>query len=109
MNRVDTYGEIKPQAQDTTAKSGAIGSRYVTPSTETEHPQEATNSVSLSNTALEISSFETSLKGLPGVDLDRVEAIRAAINAGDYIVDADKLVRGLLSEEKIFEVVSGSS
>ena len=109
MNIVDTHGGIKPQAQDTTAKSGAIGSRHVTPSTETEHAREATTSISLSNTALALSSFKTSLKGLPGVDLDRVEAIRAAINAGDYIVDADKLVRGLLSEEKIFGVLSGSS
>ena len=109
MNIVDTHGGIKPQAQDTTAKSGAIGGRHVTPSTEIEDPREATNSISLSHTALEISSLEMRLKSLRGINLERVEAIRGAINAGDYIVDADKLVRGLLSEEKIFEVLSGSS
>ena len=100
MNIVDTHGGIKPQAQDTTAKSGAISGRHVNASTETENPREATNSISLSHTALEISSLEMRLKALSGIDLDRVEAIKGAIRSGDYIVDADNVVAGLLSAER---------
>ena len=100
MNIVDNHGAIKPQARDTTAKSGAIGSRYVTASTKTEDPKEATNSISLSHTALEISSLEIRLRALSGINLERVEAIREAINSGDYIVDADEVVEGLLSSER---------
>ena len=100
MNIVDTHGGIKPQAQDTTATSGAIGGRHVTPSTEIEDPREATNSISLSHTALEISSLEMRLKSLSGINLERVEAIRGAIGSGDYIVDADNVVAGLLSAER---------
>ena len=100
MNKIDPHGGIKPQAQDTTAKSGAIGGRPVTASTETEDLREATNSISLSHTALEISSLEMRLRALSGINLDRVEAIREAISSGDYIVDADNVVAGLLSAER---------
>ena len=100
MNKIDPHGGIKPQAQDTTAKSGAIGGRQLTASTETEDPREATNSISLSHTALEISSLEMRLRALSGINLDRVEAIRGAISSGDYIVDADNVVAGLLSAER---------
>jgi flagellar biosynthesis anti-sigma factor FlgM len=100
MNKVDSLGGIKPQTQEPTANTDVDSGRSVTASIEADDPRAATNSVSLSETAQEISSFEIRLRALPGINLDRVEAIREAISSGDYIVDADKVVAGLLSSER---------
>jgi len=100
MNKVDTLGGITPQTQEPTANTDAISGRSITASIEADDPQAATNSVSLSDAAQEISSFEIRLRALPGINLDRVEAIREAISSRDYIVDADKVVAGLLASER---------
>ena len=100
MNKVDTLGGIKPQTQKPNANTDAINGRSVTASIGADDTRAATNSVSLSDTAQEISSLEIRLRALPGINLDRVEAIREAISSGDYIVDADEVVAGLLSSER---------
>ena len=100
MNKVDTLGGIKPQSRQTTANTEAIGSNPANNSTEVGDPQAATNAISLSATAREISSLEMRLRALSGINLDRVAAIREAISSGDYIVDADDVVAGLLSVEE---------
>ena len=100
MNKVDTLGGLKPQSQQTTANTNAIGSNPDTNPTGVSDPRAATTSISLSDTAQEISSLEIRLKALSGIDLDRVAAIREAISSGDYIVDADNVVAGLLSVER---------
>jgi negative regulator of flagellin synthesis FlgM len=56
--------------------------------------------VSLSQSAAEIKALEAQLLNLPGVDQSKVDAIRESIAEGSYAVDADKIVRGLLSLEK---------
>lgn len=58
------------------------------------------DAVSLSQSAAEINALEAQLRSLPGVDQSRVDAIRESIAEGSYAVDADKVVRGLLSLEK---------
>lgn len=100
MNKVDTLGGLKPQSQQATANTNAVDSNPDTNSTGVGDPRAATTSISLSDTAQEISSLEIRLRALPGINLDRVEAIREAISTGDYIVDADKVVAGLLSAER---------
>ena len=100
MNKVDIPGEIKPQTREPTANTGSIGGRSVTASVEADDTRAAINSVSLSSASQEISSFEIRLRALPGIDFDRVEAIRGAISSGEYIVDVDKVAAGLLSSEK---------
>jgi flagellar biosynthesis anti-sigma factor FlgM len=100
MNKVDTLGGLKPQSQQTTANTNAIGSNPDTNSTGVGDPRAATTSISLSDTAQEISSLEIRLRALSGINLERVEAIREAISSGDYSVDADEVVAGLLSSER---------
>ncbi len=100
MNKVDNLGGLKPQSQQTTANTNAIGSNLDTNSAGVGDPRAATTSISLSDTAQEISSLEIRLRALSGINLDRVAAIREAISSGDYIVDADNVVAGLLSVEK---------
>ena len=100
MNKVDTFGGVKPQSQQTTATTGANGSNPAANSKGAADPREATNAISLSDTAQEISLLEIRLRALSGINLDRVAAIREAISSGDYIVDADNVVAGLLSVEE---------
>ena len=100
MNKVDTLSGIKPQSQHSTANTDAIGSNPATNPTGVGDPRAATNAISLSDTAQEISSLEIRLRALSGINLDRVAAIREAISSGDYIVDADNVVAGLLSFEE---------
>lgn len=100
MNKVDNLGGIKPQSQQTTANTNAIGSNPDNNSTGVGDPRAATTSISLSDAAQEISSLEIRLRALSGINLDRVAAIREAISSGDYIVDADNVVAGLLSAER---------
>lgn len=57
------------------------------------------DSVSLSDTAKAISQIESSLKNAPDVDLDKVEAIRARIESGDYQVNAENMAQKMLDGE----------
>tara|TARA_B100001057_G_scaffold439415_1_gene472578 strand:+ start:160 stop:477 length:318 start_codon:yes stop_codon:yes gene_type:complete len=100
MDKVDTLGGIKPQSQQTTASTDAIGSNPATNSKGAGDPRAATSAMSLSDTAQEISALEIKLKALSGINLDRVAAIREAISSGDYVVDAEGVVAGLLSSER---------
>lgn len=57
-------------------------------------------SVFLTRTAEELSSLENQLRELPGFDRERVDSIRAAIDSGQYEVNAAQVVEGLLQSER---------
>lgn len=57
------------------------------------------DSVSLSNAAKNLAQLESELKGLPEVDMQRVEAIRSMLADGSYKIDLEKLAQKMLDLE----------
>ncbi|HLJ78371.1 MAG TPA: flagellar biosynthesis anti-sigma factor FlgM [Acidobacteriaceae bacterium] len=57
--------------------------------------------VSITSTASLLSGLEQSLSKVPAVDQKRVEAISAAIAAGTYRVDPNKIASGLIQSERL--------
>jgi len=62
----------------------------------------ATDSVSLTDTAARLQKVEASLADLPEVDNDRVATIQRAIADGSYQVDANRIADKMLSFEASF-------
>lgn len=102
MTKIQVPSTIEPQARDTTAIPEASEPRPPVKSQEGDQPSWSMSDVSLSESAQQISSLEKKLKALPGINLDRIEAIREDIIGGAYIVDAEKIVSTLLSLERSF-------
>jgi negative regulator of flagellin synthesis FlgM len=63
-------------------------------------PAGASDAVSLTRTASELQQLESQLLEAPGIDVERIEAIRQAIVDGSYNVDAGNLVDNLLRTER---------
>lgn len=59
----------------------------------------STDSVSLSNAAKNLAQLESELKGLPEVDMQRVDAIRSMLSDGSYKIDLEKLAQKMLDLE----------
>ncbi|MCC5797098.1 MAG: flagellar biosynthesis anti-sigma factor FlgM [Methylophaga sp.] len=55
--------------------------------------------VSLTDMASQLQSLQKSVADLPDVDMQRVEALRAAIADGSYQVDSEKLARNMIDLE----------
>lgn len=59
----------------------------------------SSDSVSLSSAAKNLAQLESELKGLPEVDMQRVEAIRSMLADGSYQIDLEKLAQKMLDLE----------
>lgn len=59
----------------------------------------SSDSVSLSSAAKNLAQLESELKGLPEVDMQRVEAIRNMLADGSYQIDLEKLAQKMLDLE----------
>lgn len=100
MSRIDTGNIPKSQEESSRlSRADTPAASKPAPNAESQSPPKG-DAVSLSQSAAEINSLEAQLRTLPGVDQSRVDAIRESIAEGRYAVDADKVVRGLLSLEK---------
>jgi negative regulator of flagellin synthesis FlgM len=58
--------------------------------------------VKLSSSALQLQEAQRRLPQQPNVDQVRVAAIRDALSAGTYRVDAGRVADGLLAQERLF-------
>ena len=58
------------------------------------------DTVTFTNTAAEMLKLEESLANIPDIDNSRVAAIKASIADGNYQVNPEKIVDGLLNFEK---------
>ncbi len=58
------------------------------------------DAVSISSRAADLQSLETSIKQLPDTDVSRVNALREQINAGDYVVDSQRVADKILAFER---------
>lgn len=65
-----------------------------------QRPELAQDTVKLSGQADSLRAVEGRLKDLPEVDRERVESLRAKVEAGDYEVNAQQLARKLLRLEQ---------
>lgn len=59
-----------------------------------------TDQVSLTDKAQQIGQIVQAASEQPDVDVDKVNAIRAALESGDYRIDAGRIADGLLGFEK---------
>lgn len=57
------------------------------------------DTVQLTDAAQELSRLEAQVNAAPGVDSQRVEQLRAAVQGGTYKVDADAIATNLLKFE----------
>jgi negative regulator of flagellin synthesis FlgM len=55
--------------------------------------------VRLTDSAVQLAALEKALAQVPDVDMQRVSAIRAQIDAGEYTVDSQKIATKLLELE----------
>ncbi|ETX10433.1 negative regulator of flagellin synthesis [Marinomonas ushuaiensis DSM 15871] len=62
----------------------------------------AEDTVQLSGTAQTLQNQHSKINDLPNVDMDKVEQIKAAIAAGDYKIDTQKLAHNMASMDSLF-------
>jgi negative regulator of flagellin synthesis FlgM len=103
MNPVDNNVNVRPQRSEQEQGSGRAGgvdsSTSVAPGSAADSRPIDSESVTLTRTASDLLQLEERLQALPGVDRERVEAIRSAIEGGSYQVDAGRIVDSLLQSE----------
>lgn len=58
------------------------------------------DTVELTSSAKLLERLEKTLAGLPEVNRGRVEAVRTAIEKGDYVIDSDKIAAALLRTDR---------
>jgi negative regulator of flagellin synthesis FlgM len=81
----DKIGEIRKN-QDTDNKDNA------------NKTDDSKDKISLSGKAKEINELKRLISEMPDIRADRVDALRKAIDAGDYNVDAKKIAQKMLEE-----------
>ena len=69
---------------------------------ETPTTKGLADEVKLSSSALQLQEAERRLAQQPNVDQARVAAIRDAVNAGTYRVNAGRVADGLLAQDRLF-------
>lgn len=60
--------------------------------------------VSLTETAAKLKELENQLNVEPAIDENRVADVKAAMNNGEYYVDANKVAEKMINIEKEFDV-----
>lgn len=60
----------------------------------------SSDTVELTSGAKLLERLEKTLAGLPEIDSSRVDAVRTAIESGDYVIDADKIASALLRTDR---------
>lgn len=83
------------------APSNSIGSSSATPVSTTESKKPNIDNVELSQQAQTISRIEAGIKGSPDIDMDKVEAIKAAIQEGRFEINADAIAEKMMSQEDL--------
>lgn len=83
-----------------TRRTGTAGATAPSASTGPVQDTSTDEAVTLTRTAIELQQLEARLRDTPGVDVERVEAIRQAIADGRYTIDAGNLVDNLLKSER---------
>ena len=107
MENVDKTMSITPPRADlnhaSQAPNRATGASSSTSSTSSSSaPGVSGDTVTFTNTVTEMLKLEKNLANIPDVDNARVTAIKLSIAEGNYQVNPEKIVDGLLDIEKSF-------
>lgn len=86
----------RPEALAKQAERAAVSTETAERNTATARPQDA---VSLTDQAQQLNRLQQGMKQAPAVDQQRVQALRKAINDGQYKVDPEKLAKAMASLE----------
>lgn len=62
----------------------------------TEARQSASDTVELTSSAKLLERLDKTLAELSAVDTRRIDAVRSAIESGDYVVDAEKIAEAMM-------------
>jgi negative regulator of flagellin synthesis FlgM len=87
-------------------KAGEAGStRKVTSDTavsgkDVRKQAAASDTVELTSSAKLLERLEKTLASSPEINSERVEAVRTAIESGDYVIDAEKIAAALLRTDR---------
>jgi negative regulator of flagellin synthesis FlgM len=79
--------------------TGKVVSESATPAKDVRKQDAASDTVELTSSAKLLARLEKTLAGLSEIDNSRVEAVRTAIENGDYRIDTDKIAAALLRKE----------
>lgn len=90
--RTDRSSNGSPKTADTTSS---------TPAT-TGPNASSSDQVELSSQATTLKSLESKLAELPEVDEERVAAIKAAVESGEFNIDNEQLASKILSSDALF-------
>jgi len=98
INQISSNRPEGPKRQDngkvsTSVPQSTENKRSVSPSKDTS------DSVSLSSAAQNLAKIESDLRSLPDVDQNKVDAIKARVDSGEYQVDSQNLAQKMLSIE----------
>lgn len=107
MENVDKTMSISPPRADlnqaSQAPNRATGaSSGTSPTSSNSAPSVSGDTVTFTDTVTEMLKLEKNLANIPDVDNARVSAIKLSIAEGNYQVNPDKIVDGLLDIEKTF-------
>lgn len=103
INPVDQgmVGRINGKTSDKTGEAGAARGVAGDPSFRKDAGQAAgSDTVALTSSARLLERVEKSLAGMPELDASRIEAVRSAIERGDYRIDADRIAEALLGFDR---------
>lgn len=91
-------GKISDKTGDTGATRGIAGEAS---SVDRDRGTVAmSDTVELTSSAKLLERLEKSLAGMPDLDQSRVEAVRTAIQQGDYQIDADRIAEAILRTDQ---------
>lgn len=63
-------------------------------------PAPSGDSVTISSTAQQLNNIESSIKTAPAFDAEKVNAIKSAIQSGEFTVNTEKVADGLIQSVK---------
>lgn len=91
-------GKISDKTGDTGATRGIAGEG---PALNKDRGTVAmSDTVELTSSAKLLERLEKSLAGMPDLDPSRVEAVRTAIQQGDYQIDAERIAEAILRSDQ---------
>jgi negative regulator of flagellin synthesis FlgM len=104
INPVDQgmVGRINGKTNEKTGEAGAARGIAADPSSvrkDTGHVGGG-DTVELTSSARLLERVEKSLAGMPDLDSSRIEAVRSAIERGDYSIDAERIAEALLKSDQ---------
>jgi negative regulator of flagellin synthesis FlgM len=91
-------GEVK-SVHSNTLGSVRLGDGQAPRAERRPAAQTKTDSISITNTAVNLGNIERTLAQIPVVDGARVDAIRESIGEGSYVVDSVRVADNLLEVE----------